>query len=229
MDKRAIAACEAYTNAGYPTNAEALIIVEIEGSTGEISSLQSKIVETAKLYAPNVVRVGQNEDQSAALWKGRKSVFGAIAADNETRWLDGAVPLGRLAEVLQSIGAICASHGLNAVNICHAGDGTLHPILFREDKSVALRQALKLAGDEILKLCVDVGGTLSGENGIGLEKRDLMTAQFTPEDLAIQMRVKTAFDPDYLMNAGKVFPLAGRHTAANISRSAAHVCRDEAL
>ncbi len=213
MDRAAIEACEAYTNAGYPTNAEALIIVEMEGSMGEISSLLSKIVETAKTYGPNVVRVAQNEEQSAAIWKGRKSVFGAIAAENETRWLDGAIPLGRLAEVMQAIGEICARHGLRAVNIYHAGDGTLHPIIFKKDDSTQGREALGLAGEEILQLCVDVGGALSGENGIGLEKRDLMHVQFTQEDLALQKRIKTAFDPSWLLNSGKMFPLAGRNVA----------------
>ena len=213
MDKPAIEACEAYTNAGYPTDAEALIIVEVEGAGGEISSLQSKIVQTSKHYGPNIVRVAQNEDQSAAIWKGRRSVFGAIAADNESRWLDGAIPLGRLAEVLQSISEICKRHNLNVVNIFHAGDGTLHPILFHDGKGEPQNDTLSVACEEILRLCIDVGGALSGENGIGLEKRDLMADQFSEDGLAIQMRIKTAFDPDWMLNGAKMFPLSGAPAA----------------
>ncbi len=237
MDRAAIEACKTYTGAGYPANAEALIIVEMEGSMGEISSLLSKIVETAKTYGPNVVRVAHNDEQSAAIWKGRKSVFGAIAAQTETRCLDGAIPLGRLAEVMQTIGEICARHGLSAVNIYHAGDGTLHPILFHkankadgdsaqghevqghevQEREVLQREVLGLAGEQILQLCVDVGGALSGENGIGLEKRDLMRVQFSDEDLALQMRIKTAFDPGWLLNSAKMFPLTGRGAVARSS------------
>ena len=231
MDRAAIEACDALTDSGYPSEAQALTIVELVGSPGEITALQTKVVEAAKVYAPNVIRVGQNEDQDTAIWKGRRELFGAIAARHEMRWLDGAIPLGRLAEVLQSIGEICSRYELSVLNIFHAGDGTLHPIMFRAkgdsplaDTAAADRwsshdrvpgetsveAAMGAAAEEIMRLCVEVGGALSGENGIGLEKRELLPVQFSDDDLAIQMRLKAAFDPQWQLNHSKLFPMGGR-------------------
>jgi glycolate oxidase len=160
-----------------------------------------------------VVRISESEAQSAAIWKGRKSAFGAIGRISDYFCMDGTIPLGRLPQVLVRIAAICKQHGLKVANIFHAGDGNLHPlILYDANKPGELAQAER-CGAEILKLCVEVGGCLTGEHGVGVEKRDLMPVQFTPDELALQMRIKTVFDPQWLLNPAKVFPLDGREAA----------------
>ena len=213
MDKPAIEVCEAFAKAGYPLNVEALLIVEVEGSAEEISDLLARIVEIARRHNPMVVRISESEAQSAAIWKGRKSAFGAIGRIADYFCMDGTIPLGRLPEVLVRITSICKQHGLRVANIFHAGDGNLHPlILYDANKPGELEQAER-CGAEILKLCVEVGGCLTGEHGVGMEKRDLMPVQFTPGELALQMRIKTVFDPQWLLNPAKVFPLDGREAA----------------
>ncbi len=213
MDKPAIEVCEAFAKAGYPLNVEALLIVEVEGSADEISALLGRIVEIARAHDPIVVRVSESEAQSAAIWKGRKSAFGAIGRISDYYCMDGTIPLGRLPEVLTKISAICKKNGLKVANIFHAGDGNLHPlILYNANKPDEVEKA-EQAGAEILKLCVEVGGCLTGEHGVGVEKRDLMPVQFTPDELALQMRIKTVFDPKWLLNPAKVFPIDGRPAA----------------
>jgi glycolate dehydrogenase FAD-linked subunit len=213
MDKPAIEVCEAFAKAGYPLNVEALLIVEVEGSADEISDLLSRIVEIARPHNPVTMRVSESEAQSAAIWKGRKSAFGAIGRISDYYCMDGTIPLRRLPEVLVKISAICKRHGLRVANIFHAGDGNLHPlVLYDANKPDEVARA-EQCGAEILKLCVEVGGCLTGEHGVGVEKRDLMRVQFTPEELALQMRIKSIFDPQWLLNPAKVFPLDGREAA----------------
>ena len=151
--------------------------------------------------------ISTDKDQSARIWLGRKSAFGAIGRISDYYCMDGTIPLGQLPHVLRRISEICAARGLQVANIFHAGDGNLHPHVLYDANNPA--QALKAeeAGAEILKLCVEVGGCLTGEHGVGIEKRDLMTVQFSAVDLAVQMRVKTMFDPGWLLNPAKVFPL----------------------
>ena len=208
MDKPAIEVCEAFSKAGYPMDAEALVIVEVKGAEQEISALLGRIVEIAREFDPTTVRLSDSPEQSARIWKGRKSAFGAIGRISEYYCMDGTIPLGRLPEVLAGIQSICARHGLRVANIFHAGDGNLHPLILynANDPSESIRA--EEAGAEILTLCVDVGGCLTGEHGVGIEKRDLMSKQFTDVDLAIQIRVKSLFDPKWLLNPAKVFPLA---------------------
>lgn len=210
MDKPAIHVCEAFAKAGYPLDVEALLIIEVEGSEEEISTLLARIVDIAKPFKPKAMRVSASAEESAAIWRGRKSAFGALGRISDYFCMDGTIPLGRLPEVLVRIGEICAGHGLKVANIFHAGDGNLHPlILFEANDPEQLRRAEE-AGADILKLCVEVGGCLTGEHGVGVEKRDLMPSQFTPGELALQMRLKTVFDPQWLLNPHKVFPLEGR-------------------
>lgn len=210
MDKPAIEVCESFANAGYPLDVEALLIIEVEGSEEEIATLLGRIVEIAKPFNPRGMRVSASAEESAAIWRGRKSAFGALGRISDYFCMDGTIPLGRLPEVLVRIGEICAGHGLKVANIFHAGDGNLHPlILFDANNPEQLRRAEE-AGADILKLCVDVGGCLTGEHGVGVEKRELMSSQFTPGELALQMRIKTVFDPKWLLNPHKVFPLEGR-------------------
>ena len=210
MDRPAIHVCEAFAGAGYPLDVEALLIVEVEGSETEIGTLLSRIAEIARNYAPKTMEISADADQSARIWAGRKSAFGAIGRISDYYCMDGTIPLGQLPRVLTRINEICASHGLNVANIFHAGDGNLHPLILYDANMPEQAIRAEEAGAEILKLCVEVGGCLTGEHGVGIEKRDLMTVQFTPTDLAVQMRIKTVFDPTWLLNPAKVFPLEDR-------------------
>jgi glycolate oxidase len=210
MDRPAIKVCEAFAHAGYPLDVEALLIVEVEGSEEEIADLIARITAIAEKFGPQTMKVSQSEAESAAIWKGRKSAFGAMGRIADYLCMDGVIPTGRLPEVLRRVSDICAGHGLSVANIFHAGDGNLHPlILFNANDPGELARA-EQAGADILKLCVDVGGCLTGEHGVGVEKRDLMRFQFSDIDLSLQMRVKGAFDPAWQLNPAKVFPLDGR-------------------
>jgi len=214
MDRPAIKVCEAFAHAGYPLDVDALLIVEVEGSDDEIADLIGRITAIAEKFAPSIVRVSKSETESAAIWKGRKAAFGAMGRISDYMCMDGVIPTSRLPDVLKRVGEICAGYGLSVANIFHAGDGNLHPlILFNANDPKELAKAER-AGADILKLCVEVGGCLTGEHGVGVEKRDLMGVQFSPIDLALQMRVKSAFDPAWLLNPAKVFPLEGRPVAA---------------
>jgi len=207
MDKPAIEVSEAFAKAGYPRDVEALLIVEVEGSEDEITRLLSDIVEIAKPFHPKAVEPSTSPEQSARIWKGRKSAFGAFGRISDYYCMDGTIPLARLAEVLPKISQICASKGLKVANVFHAGDGNLHPLILYDANNEDEARMAELAGAEILKLCVAVGGCLTGEHGIGIEKRDLMGVQFSEADLNVQMRIRSVFDPDWLLNPGKVFPL----------------------
>lgn len=207
MDRPAIKICEDFAKAGYPLDVEALLIVEVEGSEAEIKDQLDRIVEVARRFNPSVVQVSQSADQSAKIWKGRKSAFGAVGRLADYMCMDGTIPLGKLPQVLVSIAQICAKYELKVANIFHAGDGNLHPLIMYDANNPSESERVEKAGAEILTLCVEVGGCLTGEHGVGIEKRDLMRVQFSPTDLALQMRIKTVFDPDWLMNPAKVFPL----------------------
>jgi glycolate oxidase len=216
MDKPAIHVCEAFAKAGYPLDVAALLIVEVEGSDEEIADLLSVISSIAKPFAPKTLRISQTAEQSAAIWKGRKAAFGAIGRISDYYCMDGVIPLGKLGEVLVSIAHICDKHNLRVANIFHAGDGNLHPLVLYDANDAAEADRAEQAGHEILELCVTSGGCLTGEHGVGIEKRDLMPVQFTETDLAVQMRIKTVFDPKWLLNpskVSKVFPLDGRKAA----------------
>jgi glycolate oxidase len=221
MDRPAIQVCEAFARAGYPTDVEALLIVEVEGSNEEIADLLALVSDIAKRFNPSAMRVSQSPEQSAAIWKGRKSAFGAIGRISDYYCMDGVIPLGRLGEVLVAISCICDRHGLKVANIFHAGDGNLHPLILYDANNPEQAERAEEAGAEILRLCVAVGGCLTGEHGVGIEKRDLMRVQFDRTDLAVQMRLKTAFDPKWLLNPAKVFPLDGRDAGLDFGRSAA--------
>ena len=213
MDRPAVQVCEAFAKAGYPTEVEALLIIEVEGSDEEMADLLNIIGNIANRFAPSVLRISQSAEQSAAIWKGRKSAFGAIGRISDYYCMDGTIPLGKLGEVLVAIAQICDKHKLKVANIFHAGDGNLHPLVLYDANDAAQSERAEKAGEEILELCVAVGGCLTGEHGVGIEKRDLMRVQFTDTDLTVQMRVKTVFDPKWLLNSAKVFPLDGREAA----------------
>jgi glycolate oxidase len=207
MDKPAIEVCEAYASAGYPLDVEALLIIEVEGSDTEIAVLLKRIAEIASAYQPKTIVISADSDQSARIWAGRKAAFGAVGRISDYYCMDGTIPLSQLPHVLTRIGEICAGYGLRVANIFHAGDGNLHPLICYNANSAEEAEKAERAGADILRLCVEVGGCLTGEHGVGIEKRDLMSVQFSPTDLAVQMRIKTVFDPDWLLNPAKVFPL----------------------
>ncbi len=206
MDKPAIAVCEAYAKAGYPLDVEALLIVEVEGFEDEIAGLLRDIVEIARSYDPKVVEASTSAEHSARIWKGRKAAFGAMGRISDYYCMDGTIPLSRLPEVLGQIAQICAAHRLKVANVFHAGDGNLHPLILYNANDADEARRAELAGAEILKLCVAVGGCLTGEHGVGIEKRDLMDVQFSPSDLAVQMRIKSVFDPQWLLEPGQGLP-----------------------
>ncbi len=210
MDRPAIKVCEAFAKAGYPLDVEALLIVEVEGSEADMADQIERIVAVAAAHGPTVTRVSQSEAESAAIWRGRKAAFGAMGRISDYLCMDGVIPTGRLPEVLVRVGEICAGYGLQVANIFHAGDGNLHPLVLYDMNDPAELRKAEAAGADILKLCVEVGGCLTGEHGVGIEKRDLMAAQFSAADLDQQMRIKSAFDPGWLLNPAKVFPLDGR-------------------
>jgi glycolate oxidase len=210
MDRPAIKVCEAFAHAGYPLDVEALLIVEVEGSEAEIEDLIERITAIAGGFEPLTIRVSTSEAESAAIWKGRKAAFGAMGRISDYMCMDGVIPTGRLPEVLRRVSDICAGYGLSVANIFHAGDGNLHPLILYDVNDPRELEKAEHAGADILRLCVEVGGCLTGEHGVGIEKRDLMPYQFSPVDLAQQMRLKSVFDPKWLLNPAKVFPLAGR-------------------
>jgi len=209
MDRPAIHVCEHFVAAGYPLDVEALLIVEVEGSEDEIYTLLEKIGEIAEDYHPLVMRRSQSAEESAKIWKGRKAAFGAIGQLSDYYCMDGVIPLSKLPKALDEIGWICRRYRFDVANIFHAGDGNLHPLILYNANDQLQLERVELCGAEILKLCVELGGCLTGEHGVGIEKRELMRVQYSDADLAQQMRVKAAFDPDWLLNPGKVFPLEG--------------------
>ncbi len=213
MDRNAILITEDFAKAGYPRDAEAMLIIEVEGSQAECDAMLARIEAIAADFRPTSIRVSRSEAESAAIWKGRKSAFGATGRISDYICMDGTIPTGQLGPVLERIEAICAGHGLRVANVFHAGDGNLHPLILFDINTPGELQKAEAAGDEILKLCVEVGGCLTGEHGVGIEKRDLMRFQYAQEDLEQQMRVKAVFDPDWMMNPAKVFPLDGRIAA----------------
>ncbi len=213
MDREAITICEAFAHAGYPLDAEAMLIIEVEGCKEECDAMLARIVEIAKPFNPTSLKVSQSEAESAAIWKGRKSAFGATGRISDYICMDGTIPTGQLPRVLERIGEITKSYGLRCANVFHAGDGNLHPLILFDINTPGEMEKAEAAGEAMLKLCVEVGGCLTGEHGVGIEKRDLMTVQYNPEDLHQQMRVRAVFDPAWLMNPAKVFPLEGRIAA----------------
>ena len=209
MDRPAIRICEAFAHAGYP-DVEALLIIEVEGSEAEIEDLLARIVAIAQDFKPSAIKVSQSEAESAAIWKGRKSAFGATGRIADYICMDGTIPTGQLPHVLKRIDEIVKEQGLRVCNVFHAGDGNLHPLILYNVNEPGQLEKAEHAGNEILKLCVEVGGCLTGEHGVGIEKRDLMPFQFNKVDLEQQMRVRSVFDPDWRLNPAKVFPLEGR-------------------
>lgn len=217
MDRPAIHAAEEFVHAGYPLEAEALLIIELDGCAAEIDHLIERVVTITEANRSNSCRVSQSEDERLVFWAGRKAAFPAVGRISpDYLCMDGTIPRRRLPEVLQGMEDLSRHYGLRVANVFHAGDGNLHPlILFDANDPDELERAEKFGAD-ILRLCVKVGGVLTGEHGVGIEKRDLMPEMFSEADLNQQQRLKCAFDAKGLLNPGKVFPVL--HRCAELGR-----------
>lgn len=221
MDRAAVSAAEAFVHAGYPLDVEALLIVELDGVSAECDHLVDAVGAIARANGAVSLEASHSEAQRLTFWAGRKAAFpavGRLAPDYYC--MDGTIPRRHLPHVLRRMSELAAHHGLAVANVFHAGDGNLHPlILYDASKPGELDRAEEL-GNAILRLCVEVGGVLTGEHGVGIEKRDLMPEMFSEVDLAHQQRVKCAFDPKLLLNPGKVFPTL--HRCAELGRMHVH-------
>ena len=221
MDKPAIHATEEYVHANYPLDAEALLIVELDGPEVEVDHLIERVQEIAKGLGADYFRVSENETERETFWAGRKAAFSAIGRITPDYYcMDGTIPRARLPEVLKRMDEMSKKYGLRVANVFHAGDGNLHPLIMYDSNVPGELERAEDFGSEILTLCVEVGGVLTGEHGVGVEKRDLMGTMFTEEDLNQQQRVKCAFDAGQLLNPGKVFPTL--HRCAELGRMHVH-------
>ena len=211
MDAEITRAVEDYVGAGYPRDAAAVLLVEVDGLEDGVAAQVDAIGEVGRANGARTVRVAQDEMERALLWKGRKSAFGAIARIAPDYYLhDAVVPRTKLVEVLRHVYRIADEQQLTMMNVFHAGDGNLHPLIVFDAREPGVWQRVHDAGDEILRTCVAVGGVLSGEHGIGMEKREAMPMIFTPDDLDVQARLRDAFDPSGRANPGKVLPRGSR-------------------
>lgn len=221
MDRPAIHAAEAFVSAGYPLEAEALLIVELDGPEAECVELQAEVARIAATNGASSTRISQSEEERLRFWAGRKAAFpaaGRLAPDFYC--MDGTIPRRRLPFVLERMKQFSTQYGLDVVNVFHAGDGNLHPLILYDANQPGQLERAESFGADILRLCVEVGGVLTGEHGVGVEKRDLMPEMFTETDLAHQERLKCAFDPEQLLNPGKVFPTL--HRCAELGRMHIH-------
>jgi glycolate oxidase len=211
MDAPVTRAVEAYVHAGFPTDAAAILIVELDGLPSAVASGVERVGEIGRAHGARTVRLAADEAERALIWKGRKTAFGAIARIKPNYYLhDTVVPRARLVEVLSKVYEIAARHELIVMNVFHAGDGNLHPLLVFDKREPGVMDRVHAAGEEIVRVSVAAGGVLSGEHGIGLEKRDLMPLLFGPVDLDLQARLREAFDPDGMANPEKVLPAGSR-------------------
>ncbi|WP_435301025.1 FAD-linked oxidase C-terminal domain-containing protein [Aureimonas altamirensis] len=221
MDRPAIHAAEDFVHAGYPLDVEALLIVELDGPEAECTHLLQEVEAIARANGATTARVSQSAEERAAFWAGRKAAFPAVGRISpDYLCMDGTIPRKELPRVLAGMKALSEKYRLRVANVFHAGDGNLHPlILYDASKDDELQRAEDFGAD-ILRLCVEVGGVLTGEHGVGIEKRDLMPEMFGEDDLRHQQRVKCAFDDKHLLNPGKVFPVL--HRCAELGRMHVH-------
>jgi glycolate oxidase len=221
MDRPAIEAAEAFVHAGYPLDVEALLIVELDGPQAEVDLLIDRVQRLAHAEGSTSCRVSMSEAERLLFWAGRKAAFPAVGRISPDYYcMDGTIPRRELPRVLRAISEMSTRYGLKVANVFHAGDGNLHPLVLYDANAPGELDRAEAFGNDILKLCVDVGGVLTGEHGVGLEKRDLMTYQFNEQDLELQHRVKLAFDPGLRFNPGKVFPTL--HRCAELGREHVH-------
>ncbi|WP_454017951.1 FAD-linked oxidase C-terminal domain-containing protein [Azospirillum sp. Marseille-Q6669] len=221
MDKPAIHAAEDFVHAGYPLDVEALLIVELDGPAAEVDHLIDRVAEIARSKGCCYSRVSTSEEERLSFWAGRKAAFPAVGRISPDYYcMDGTIPRKALPLVLHRMQEMSDRYALRVANVFHAGDGNLHPLILYDANKPGELERAEAFGNDILRLCVEVGGVLTGEHGVGVEKRDLMTDQFDEVDLDQQQRIKCAFDPDGLLNPGKVFPKL--HRCAELGRVHIH-------
>ena len=224
MDRPAIHAAEAFVQAGYPLDVEALLIVELDGPEVEVDELVGRVEAIARENEAQSVRVSRDEEERLSFWAGRKAAFPAVGRISPDYYcMDGTIPRHRLSEVLAGMSELSAAYGLRVANVFHAGDGNLHPLILYDANAPGELDKAERLGADILRLCVKADGVLTGEHGVGVEKRDLMSEVFTDADLDQQQRVKCAFDPTQQLNPGKVFPKLRR--CAELGRVHIHAGR----
>jgi len=208
MDKALIHATDNFVKAGYPRDAEAMMIVELDGTEKEVEELIKKVSEIAKKNKFSSMKISKNEKQRIQFWAGRKAAFpacGAIAPDYMC--MDGTIPRSKLADVLQEINRLAKKYNLVVANAFHAGDGNLHPLIMYDANDKNSLEKTEKLGADILKYCVKVGGVLTGEHGVGIEKRELMCEMFNNNDIQQQIKIKKSLDSSSLLNPGKVYPI----------------------
>jgi glycolate oxidase len=216
MDRPAIHAAEAFAKSGYPLDVEALLIVELDGVAVEVDHLLQQVEAIARNQGAVFARASQDEAERERFWAGRKAAFPAVGRIADYYCMDGTIPRQALSRVLHRMREMETEFGLKVANVFHAGDGNLHPLILYDANDADQLDRAERFGAAILRLCVEVGGVLTGEHGVGVEKRDLMGTMFDETDLAVQQRVKCAFDPAGLLNPGKVFPVL--HRCAELGR-----------
>ena len=221
MDTFAIQAAEEFVHAGYPLNAAALLIVELDGPQAEVNHLITLVVQISEDREAIYLKISETEEERLKFWSGRKAAFPAVGRlSPDYLCMDGTIPRGQLAHVLTRMTELSEQYGLRVANVFHAGDGNLHPLILFDSNIAGQTEAAEAFGAEILRLCVEVGGVLTGEHGVGVEKRDLMGEMFTEDDLKQQQRLKCAFDAKQLLNPGKVFPTL--HRCAELGKMHVH-------
>ena len=221
MDRPAIHAAEDFVHAGYPLACEALLIVELDGPAVEVDHLIGAVEAIAGRNGATTCRVSTSEQERLSFWAGRKAAFPAVGRISPDYYcMDGTIPRKELPNVLAGMRDLSESYGLRVANVFHAGDGNLHPLILYDANVPGELEKAEAFGSDILRLCVKGGGVLTGEHGVGVEKRDLMPEMFSGADLDQQMRVKCAFDPNHLLNPGKVFPQLRR--CAELGRMHVH-------
>jgi glycolate oxidase len=211
MDRTAIGAAEDFVHAGYPRDAEAILLCEVDGTNQEVSEHVLAVREVLLASGATEVRTARDEQERATLWKGRKAAFPAVGRISPDYYcMDGTIPRHRLPEVLRRIAELSREHGLGVANVFHAGDGNLHPLILYDANRPGELEHAEAFGGQILELCVAVGGTITGEHGVGVEKIDQMCSQFASPELAQFHAVKVAFDPAGILNPGKAIPTLHR-------------------
>jgi glycolate oxidase len=224
MDRPAIHAAEEFVHAGYPLDVEALLIVELDGPRAEVDHLLARVEAIARECRAVTCRVSATEEERLLFWAGRKAAFPAVGRISPDYYcMDGTIPRAQLPLVLRRMREFSAKYGLRVANVFHAGDGNLHPLILYDANKPGELERAEAFGADILRLCVEVGGVLTGEHGVGVEKRDLMPVMFSESDLNQQQRVKCAFDDQSLLNPGKVFPTL--HRCAELGRMHVHAGR----
>ena len=224
MDRPAIHAAEAFVKVGYPLDVEALLIIELDGPPAEVDHLTERVEAIARDHHATTTRSSRDDSERLAFWSGRKAAFPAVGRISPDYYcMDGTIPRARLAEVLARMRGLSEHYQLAVANVFHAGDGNLHPLILYDANKPDEVERAEAFGADILKLCVEVGGVLTGEHGVGVEKRDLMGTMFSEIDLAHQERLKCAFDAEGLLNPGKVFPQL--HRCAELGRLHVHAGR----